>query len=593
MQISYIDGPRFYNALRAGGKGIVERQQELNRINVFPVSDGDTGTNMAATIESIIEQTHVNSSLSLTAQSIAAAALTGARGNSGMILAQFFHGISESIGDARFLSSHDFVNVIKQGVAHLYRSISRPVEGTILTVIRAWADALQQVQHQTHDLVEMLHQSREAAGEALEQTTYMMDILRKNGVVDAGAKGFVYFLDGILAFIDQGDAYQPAQIAASTEIEMLDHSIAAKTDLRWRYCTEALMTGVRDLVGLRSMLEQTGDSVIVGGTEQKARIHLHTNHPAHVFQEMKRYGHVSKQKVDDMFRQNQMLHQRKNRIALVTDSTCDLSQELLDRYQIHVVPLTIQMDGNQYLDKLSMTPDYFYGLLDGCTHYPSTSQPAYKTFLDLYVQLAQHYDSVISIHVSQALSGTYETSQMAAQQVKDKKITVINSRHLSGTLGLLVLQAAEAIEAGKSHEEIVSQIEKARSSAHILVSVNTLRYMVRGGRVSPLKGWLGNALHLKPIVSLNSEGKSILYGKAFSRFANRRKIMKMLRELHHQAPISRYVMLHAHAAKAAEDYGKEIEGWLGKRAAYTMDISPAIGLHAGIGAVSVAVIQES
>jgi DegV family protein with EDD domain len=176
--------------------------------------------------------------------------------------------------------------------------------------------------------------------------------------------------------------------------------------------------------------------------------------------------------------------------------------------------------------------------------------------------------------------------------VAGANISVIDSRHLSGSLGLIVLRAAEEIAAGKTHEEVVTSVNSFLGKANILVSVQTLKYMVRGGRVSPLKGFLAQALNLKPIVSVDETGNSELYGKAFSRRTNRKKIIRMVMDSHEESPLRSYAVVHGHAPDLAQDFGRELEGLLGFPPLYIMDISPIVGLNAGIGAVAVVIMKE-
>ncbi|MGE5704700.1 MAG: DAK2 domain-containing protein [Clostridia bacterium] len=590
MKITYMDGQRFYKALVAGGQGVIERQRELNRLNVFPVPDGDTGTNMAATMRSVMERTEVSSSLAETARSIADAALTGARGNSGMILAQFFQGISDAIEDAKTVTASRFVLALHQSVIRLYNTVSAPVEGTILTVMREWIASMQALVTKSNDFVQLLRESYPAAKQALAQTPDQLLVLKENGVVDAGAKGFVTLLESILKMTERG-AFRQAESLLPELPQGTIHVSEPLADLSRRYCTEALLTDIMSIDEMKECCQSLGTSVQVAGSTRIARVHLHTNDPAQAIHRLRSFGRIREQKVEDMHRQFDMIHRPQARIALLTDSTCDLPQELIDRYQIHVVPLTIQADDEQYLDRLTITPNQFYRLLDESGAYPTTSQPPLKLLQQHYEKLAAHYDSIIAIHVSQELSGTYQASLQASKVVEGKAVTVINSRHLSGSLGLIVWKAAEAIEQGKDHGQVVDVISHALEQARILVSVPTLRYMVRGGRVSPLKGWLANALNLKPIVSLNEHGKSVLFGQAFSTAANRKKIFHMIRTMHEQKPIERYVLLHAHAPQLVREWEEVLDGIVGQRPAYTIDISPAIGLHAGIGAISIATIQ--
>jgi hypothetical protein len=293
-----------------------------------------------------------------------------------------------------------------------------------------------------------------------------------------------------------------------------------------------------------------------------------------------------------MVEQFDAVHRRKYPIALVTDSACDLPREILDAYQIHVVPLSLLVDGVEYLDGLTVSPREFHGMVRTAKHHPTTSQPPAATFHRLYSYLSSHYDSIIAIHLSAKLSGTWEVSRREAVRFEQKKITVIDSRHLSGSLGLIVLRAAEEIAAGKSHEEVAAAVECFLPRAENLVSVKTLAHMVKGGRVSPLQGMAAKILNMKPIVSVDREGKSVLYGKAFSTRANVNKILRMVADRHREHPLRSYAVVHAKAPERAEQLARRLREIVGKDPLYIMEISPIVSLNAGPGALSVVTMSE-
>ena len=169
---------------------------------------------------------------------------------------------------------------------------------------------------------------------------------------------------------------------------------------------------------------------------------------------------------------------------------------------------------------------------------------------------------------------------------------MLDSRHLSGSLGLIVLRTARAIEQGLDHEQIVERARDWIAGVRIFVSVKTLAYMVRGGRVSPMKGLLARLLHLKPIVSVDGEGNSILLAKAFSQRGNVRQVLRRVAEIAGRERLWKTAVLHAHDAPAAADYARRLERATGRKPAFIMDISPVVGLNAGLGAVAVALMRE-
>ncbi len=366
--------------------------------------------------------------------------------------------------------------------------------------------------------------------------------------------------------------------------------------MNFRYCTEALIRECRiDREMLVRTLESFGDSVVVAGSDKLRRIHLHTNVPSELFDNLRKAGTITFQKADDMFRHYQTANERKWKIALVTDSTCDLSQDLIDNYQINVLPININFGENHYLDKVTLQPEQFYQLLGETGEHPKSSQINENTFINLYSHLASHYDSVIAIHLSDQLSGTFFSSQKAAMKISaefGKPVTVLNSRNLSGSLGLIMLRTAQAIEDGVSHDEVVTMAEKWIRNTRIYVSVKTLKYLVRGGRVSATKGLIAKILNINPIVSIDETGKAVLFDRTFSQKSNMVKVMSHIRKINDSQKIWNYIVLHANNKKSADWFSEKMEKLTGMKPVSVVNISPVIGANAGAGAASVALLYD-
>jgi DegV family protein with EDD domain len=287
-----------------------------------------------------------------------------------------------------------------------------------------------------------------------------------------------------------------------------------------------------------------------------------------------------------------MAYKRKWNIALVTDSTCDLPEELLDRYQINMSPLNINFGESHYLDKVTIKPEQFYDLLESEPLFPTTSLINENAFINLYSQLASHYDSIISLHLTGKFSGTYESSRRAAEKTSrefNTPISVIDSKTLSGALGLLVLKTARLIEKGLAHDDIVNRVNKSIGEAQIFVSVKTLKYMVKGGRVSRRRGAIAKLLGIHPIVSMDLEGNSKLMGKTFSQKSNINKVIRHVEELSKTNAVEDYIVLHAHNEDAAGVYHSKMKEITGKDPVGIVNISPVIGMNAGLGTAAVAV----
>lgn len=591
-----LNGKYIYYAFLAGGQHVLNNQIAINDINVFPVSDKDTGTNLASTIRAVIDNVKPSKSYKTTISDIADAAMIGARGNSGVIFAQFLYGLNAVTANKPVTNLADFAESINKTVPFVYEAIDKPVDGTILTVIKDWSEYIYSRKENSGGFKEVIIQSLSILQKSLKETTAKLKILSQYGVVDAGAKGFVLFVEGIVAFLKKEDIRAIAvQTANSTSLIHADN--LNEEDLKYRYCTEAI---IKDLTlskaELQSALRNSGDSIVIAGAEKNCRIHLHTNEPAKLFHWLKDFGTFTFQKVDDMQRQQEVLNNRKWNIALVTDSACDLPAELMEYYQINMVPINLNFGENQYLDKITISSEHFYDLLESNPVFPKTSQINERTFVNLYSQLAPHYDSVIAIHLTRQFSGTFASSERAAKLVQkefNKPIHVIDSKNLSGALGLLVLRAAQEIEKGESVKAILDTINSNIPDSKIYVSVRNLKYMIKGGRVSKPKGFIANLLGINPIVSMADDGKSMLFGNTFSQKASLNKIFKHVKELSQNRKVWNYIVLHANNTEGAKKTKEKMIEITGKEPVSVVNISPVIGMHAGLGALSVSVLFEN
>ncbi len=594
MKIRYLDGNRLYYAFLAGGQAVIRDQVYLNKINVFPVPDSDTGTNLASTMRSIAEGARASRSANVTLGSIADAALLGARGNSGLIFAQFLYGLSQEIRDERLLTSHRFAEGVRRAVQYARRAILTPVEGTMITLINDWAEALYEQRLKMSDFVELLSYSLHIAERSLKDTPKKLAVLAEAGVVDAGARGFFDFLEGVVAFIKRGDIKAVLREDAASLPQPRDVPVTRST-LTKRYCSEALLVGEDlDIEAVHDLVRRSGESAIVAGSPSKLRIHVHTDAPADLFHELQRHGTIQDIKADDMLRQYEAAHERKAPIAVLTDSSCDLPQSVLDGHQIHLLPFNLFFGESLFLDKVTITPGQFYDLLKSRREMPTSAQPPQANVQRALEFLAGHYDSVIAVTISGGLTGVYAQFLKAREALglEPARIAIVDSRHLSVSEALIVLRVAEAVRAGRTFEEISSEAERWVEKTKLWVDIRTLKYMVRGGRVSPLTGLMAAALNIKPIVTLDADGKAAILGKSFSRRRNMKKILGLIAKAAEGRRIWNYGLVHAQNPFRALRYADALEEMLGKKAAFISEVSPVVGVHNGIGVVGIALTFE-
>ena len=594
MKIRYLDGRRLYYAFLAGGQAVIRDQAYLNKINVFPVPDSDTGTNLASTMRSIAEGARISRSATDTLGSIADAALIGARGNSGLIFAQFLYGLSREVRDEHRLSVHRFAESARRAVQHARRAVLTPVEGTMITLLHDWAEALYEQRLKMTDFVELLSYSLHIADRSLRDTPKKLAVLARAGVVDAGARGFFDFLEGVVAFIRKGSlkAIREAEVAGLPRPEELPATRATVTK---RYCSEALLVGEGiDVDAVKELVRRTGDSAVVAGSPRKLRIHVHTDDAAGLFFELQKHGTIQDIKADDMVRQFEAAHERKAAVAVLTDSACDLPKSVLDDHQVHVIPFNLFFGDSLFLDKVTIDPDRFYDLLRTSRKAPKSAQPSQANVQRVLEFLAGHYEAVVAVSISGGLTGFHGQLLKAREALGPDaaRAAVVDSRSLSVGEALIVLRVAEAVRAGRPFEEIARDAEDWAGKTRLWVDVRTLKYMVRGGRVSPLKGLLAAVLNIKPIVSLDAGGNVAILGKSFSRRANMKKILGLVREATAGRRVWNYGVVHAQNLFRALRYADALEGMLGKKPAFISDVSPVVGAHNGIGVVGVALTFE-
>ncbi|HEX2968098.1 MAG TPA: DegV family protein, partial [Bacteroidales bacterium] len=541
-----MDGRRLYYTFIAGARKVLEHQVELNKINVFPVNDGDTGTNLASTVRAVVESLQPHKSYKITADRIAEATLENARGNSGIIFAQFLYGMSSETANVKTVTIREFAESIKNSVKYIYDAVAEPVEGTMLTVIKDWSNYIYENSSRISDFNQMFINSFDVLTKSVSETRSKLAILAKANVVDAGARGFALFIEGIIDFITRRDLKELIRIKSEAAVfRKLDEIIPERPE--FRFCTEALIrkcTLRSD--ALRNILNKYGDCIVIAGSDKMRRLHVHTNSPAALFDELRTSGTIAFQKADDMVRQSDAVYNRKYKIALVTDSTCDLPQEIIDMYQINMLPININFGENHYLDKVTIQPEHFYNLLLESPDHPKTAQVNEKAFTNLYSHLASHYDSIIAIHLSDKLSGTFNSSQKASLNIASefgKPVTVLNSKNVSGALGLVVLRAAQAIEQGCTHDQVVAMAQKWIDELRIFISVKTMKYLVKGGRVSAFKGTLARLLNINPVLTTDETGKVIVLDKTFNNRLSMEKVMRHISKISRDIRIWNYIIL--------------------------------------------------
>ena len=324
-----MDGAAFGRMIISASAAIELKKQKINELNVFPVPDGDTGTNMSMTLAAAAQDLKKRSPDSLTkaADMTASALLRGARGNSGVILSLLFRGFSKSLKGKLEASGKDFADALTAGVEAAYKAVMKPAEGTILTVSRLTADAARELAAQDENLESVLTGSIETAKVALENTVNQNPVLKKAGVVDAGGMGFVVILEGMLSSLQGNDI--AAQDASGETKEQADFTDFATEDITFAYDTVYIVRKKDENVSLeplRVYLDSIGDSLVIGEDDEAFKVHVHTNIPWDALAESQKYGTLELAKIENMRMQHDDL--AEGRKARSTDDLEAIEQEL-------------------------------------------------------------------------------------------------------------------------------------------------------------------------------------------------------------------------------------------------------------------------
>lgn len=346
-QIGYLDGNRFQYAILSGCKQIIKHEKELNKLNVFPIPDKDTGANLKKTLIPLIEKyPFLESKINLISQEMADLAFQSALGYSGIIFSQIFLGFAEAATNHHRIYPGDLKNVIPNTVKKAYQSVEEPVEGTILTVLREWSEEVSSICSKSRDFVHILEISYQRALSALQNTPNQLEVLKSNKVVDAGGQAFVYFLEGILDFIKRGKWARISSDRIYSDENVLQDSTTAPFCVEC--CVKAYNLNRKDL--------------IFYGDAHFAKFHINTHNPDDIFSCASLFGKVSAKRIFRFF--SDPSDKEKQPCCLAADSTCDLMNDIVENNNVYFVPIKVQAGDTIYTDRWDLIPEEFYQILD-------------------------------------------------------------------------------------------------------------------------------------------------------------------------------------------------------------------------------------
>ncbi len=520
-----IDAPKFKEIIKRGMEHLFRDRDLLNRINVFPVADGDTGDNLVHTLKPVYEKMDAISEArvdNLTAQ-LAQVMLMSAKGNSGVIFSQFFFSFAEALQGKAVIDPADFSLAMEKAVHGTYAAIASPQEGTILTVLRHTAEEFKRLALSGEKYHVIFEKVIIKAREILERTRDILPQMKKAHVVDAGGMGFYLFFKGMAAAV-QGRGFEAGETdgaAFDQKPQVLDRSELA-------FCAEwVLRPGGRDKEFFKELLMAHGDSLLIAGDADLLHLHIHTDDPAAAESELVRHGEIVSRKVDSLRRPEEP--GPETAIALAMDSAVDIPEPTEKALGITVVPLQIQLNDRYVRDRFEIGKEELYRRMRAEKDLVvRTSQPAPFAFKAAYESALAGQHQVLFFSLSSRLSGSYQNALAALRLLPEAdraRVRVIDTRNVSAGSGLLVCRAQQLLRQGRSLEQTAAAVESIRGDVVSLGYIESLEYAVRGGRLPPLAGALTRLLGIRPLVAF-ADGRLVKKGMLFSARRKEKKVVR-------------------------------------------------------------------
>jgi DAK2 domain fusion protein YloV len=628
-----LSARELHRILAAATAWLERNASAINALNIFPVPDGDTGSNMVLSMRCALNEAGAVSenSVSAVAQAFARGALQGACGNSGVILSQFWKGLFWGLRDKRNAEVADLARGLLKSRELASAAVGQPVAGTILTVIDDIARCVEQgsVAGGNGELLPFMEGIVTAAGQSVANTPNLLPLLKEAGVVDAGGQGLYVILEGALAYLrgqvdphslpafgspatGEGSAGPEATRPAATGLaaageastgpeatgELRPVTIGGERH-RYGYCTEFLLQAPGlDLSEIRSFLQNKGQSVMVAGDGKTVRVHIHSGNPRAVIDWAETIGRVERVSIRDMDKQHEAYIKdrpgtgqegKRSAVRIVTDSIADLSPEIVDRLGITVVPLTVSFGSETFRDGIDLSPDDFYARLKTSEHFPLTSVPSPAAFAEVYARLAEEAESILVITLSSRLSGTYDVARQSRRLTgKPCRIEVLDSGTAAMPEGFVVLKAAQAVRAGASLQEAKEVAANTIPRAQLLATFDTLEYLRRGGRIGAAKVLLGSVLRIHPLITVKAglvapAGRTHSRSKAVQRLVDFAAGYRSIEEL-----AVEYTACHEEAEALLERLGELFP----RERILTSRMTPVIGTHTGPGLLVVSILGD-
>jgi len=579
----------FKKMMIAASKKIVLHQEEINKINVFPVADKDTGYNLAATllgVEGVISQKNYADFRELNGD-IKTAAMINARGNAGMIYTGYIIEFLDRIKHLETIDAFHFSLAMSRGIKAARSSIAEPVEGTILDVIGAAGEKAFEISKikKEKNIIKVLEEAYRFGDIALKATPEKLQVLKENNVVDAGGLGFLKIIEAWI------ESLKGISINSKTEVTSPIVQPETEGKLKYKYEVVSIFrkTPRINAENLKEELSSLGDSLEVLEAEDKIKFHIHTNSPDSVLEKIKDFPDAES-RVEDM--ELQIKKTEKKMLGLVVDEIADLPKEFLERYDITEVPFTTRLPDGEFITSKEEIYKKMKEALNKGKPLPTTAAPSFKEYLSAYQKALQKFEKILIITVSSKLSGAYSSARIARSFYKKPaklNLYVFDCFTAEVGEGLVVMKTQELINQGKKTEEIVEELKKFCPKVTLLGCINDFHYVVRGGRfrlpkilVKPV--YFMQKLGIRLVVGLK-DGKVKFFGINFGKDVSRIPAEKI--DLLRGGKKIKAAIGYANNFKEAEKLKAELEK-LGITVSFVSSVSPVVATHTGPGALLVA-----
>lgn len=589
--MQYLNQEELKKMLLKSYERIEERKEDINKINVFPVPDQDTGNNMAKTLLGVKNAIHDKKfqSLEEVCSVTLNAALTAAQGNAGVIYTGFLAGFLPVLQNNNPVNANRLNQAMKEGAARARESIQNPKEGTILDVIDATAKSIEEDYKNERNITLLLKRAIEKAHDALLATREKMAILKKANVVDAGGLGYLIILESYLEALQGEDKEKEVKIKPSDKVKRFVQTLS------YRYEVVFLLVKPKiEMKKLKEKLSVLGNSLEVLQIGDRIKVHIHTDEPEEIKEIARSSGKIQNLRVEDMAKE--IIGEKsvkETSIGIVTEDVSALLPKIIERYKIEIVPVKLdwpeidKMPGENIFQKMREMEKR------GIKKFGKTSQPSPKDFMNAYRKQLDNFDKVLCITLTSKISGSWNSAKEAETLLKEpQRVFVVDSFHAAASQALLILRAIELIQENREITEVMNELKNLTPKTHLYAIFQDPKWIEALGRVTKAQAnWIRRIkrFNVHPVITIK-DGKmsrgGIVFGKNMSE-ALFKKVAKESKKVRREGKRIRVVINHADNLKGARELRKMLKQEINADVSFISSGPPVICAASGPGTLIV------